>query len=198
MTKLLHLFLLCLFTVYEFSFTTSEDALHPINYTAPIDDVPNERNSTLPLPSLKDIADSLTSLLTKEELRELVLLIDPDYGKMICEACRRRFDDVEIQPEVFFEMMSKNLSKIPMHELLDVPELLSNGTRLRRIKNTIGYRRPIRPKRQIKKRHPSNVPGSSPYVIIENVIEKWIPHSDDQVINRILYDKNDFEDDNEN
>ncbi|KAH7648609.1 hypothetical protein FG379_002079 [Cryptosporidium bovis] len=198
MTKLLHLFLLCLFTVYEFSSATSECEPHTSNNETVVDGSFNEKNGTLSLPSLKDIAESLLSLFTKEELRELILLIDPDYGKVICEACRRRFDDVEVPPDVFFEMMSKNLSRIPMHELLDVPELLSNGTRLRRIKNTIEERRPIRPRRQIKKRHPSNVPGSSPYVVFENVIEQWIPHDDDQIINRILFNKKDFEDNNGN
>ncbi|KAH8740913.1 hypothetical protein FG386_002459 [Cryptosporidium ryanae] len=197
MGKLLYLFLLSFFTIYEFSSATNSnpDLLLSENKTLYGGPGDNEFNYTELLPSIEAVAESLINLFSKEELRKLVSLIDPDYGISVCKLCKRSIgEEVEVSPEIFFEMMSKNLSQIPMYELLDVPEMLSNATRLRKIQNAIRSRRPIRPRRQIKRRHPSNVPGASPYVVLEQVIERWIPHSDDQVINRILYDKKDFED----
>ncbi|KAJ1604423.1 signal peptide containing protein [Cryptosporidium canis] len=85
---------------------------------------------------------------------------------------------------VYENVMSQNISNIPLSELLHVPELLSNATHLRRIQNKISSPRPIRPRRQIRNRHPSNIPGSSPFIVNERSIDTYKDnsnsHSDDQ------------------
>ncbi|KAJ1606786.1 signal peptide containing protein [Cryptosporidium canis] len=85
---------------------------------------------------------------------------------------------------VYESAMSQNISNIPLNELIHVPELLSNATHLRRIQNKINSPRPIRPRRQTRNKHPSNIPGSSFFFVNERSIDTYKAnsnsHSDDQ------------------
>lgn len=199
MTIIRSVFLLVLFTFHESVLAASNHINPRSDSKRGLSDVVDPQNGKvqIKLPPVEVIAESLLALLSKEEIEKLISLLDPEYKKRICSACKRsRYESgFEVFPEVFDEIMSKNLTEIPLQELIDIPEMLANGTNLRKIESTIKCVRPIRPRRKHKKRHPSNIPGSSPYVVHENVIEKWVPSNDEQVINRILYNSSDFEND---
>lgn len=134
---------------------------------------------------LEDLASVLKILLTKDQIITLVGKLTPS-GIVIFRndtICNGQDVPAEESKQVYENIMSGNISDTPLYELLHVPEMLSNATRIRRIENVIRSPRPIRPRRHVKKRHPSDVPGASPYVVLDQSIETHVPvsdsHSDD-------------------
>lgn len=130
--------------------------------------------------NLEGLASMLKIILTQEQIIDLVnYLIPGGVGESLNDTSCDYQDAIEVDSkEVYEDIVSKNLSSIPMYELIHVPETISNATRLRKIENIIRSPRPTRPRRQIKQRHPSNIPGSSPYVVYDLSPEVYISTSD--------------------
>ncbi|OII71829.1 uncharacterized protein cubi_00637 [Cryptosporidium ubiquitum] len=176
----------CIFifvTFFDISFVASRCDFSTNLTAEKIGELFDENCATI---SLEKLVFSLKVLLSDNQKMYLAKELLPKGFKLTpskCEDSEVYSDEVK---EIYEGIISQNLTKISVYELLHVPELMSNATHLRRIRNTICSPRPVRPRRHIKNRNPSNVPGASPYVVYEGMVEMYNSDSSAQVGNQSL------------
>ncbi|KAH8581627.1 uncharacterized protein ELE39_001757 [Cryptosporidium sp. chipmunk genotype I] len=171
---------LCIFiliVLFEIIFATSQN-----------DFFSNSTVRTRMLPSneaeikLDELASRIKVLLTEQQIISLVQKIIPGDFELVSKSSKDDFLKVSENElkETYKGLISQNLTEEPIYRLLHVPELLSNATHLRKIRNTIRSPRPVRPRKQVKGRSPSNIPGASPYFVHERMLEAYNFESDVQ------------------
>ncbi|KAK9174009.1 hypothetical protein CmeUKMEL1_16905 [Cryptosporidium meleagridis] len=169
MTKRAPLYVFIFFVLFEIIFATSQ---HDISSK-----VTGSRAEVLFIEdnkiSLKELASRLKTLLSAEQILYLIREMIPVGYKLVAKHSECDYFDVSEEEikKTYENIIYQNLTEVPAHKLVHLPELLSNATHLRKIRNAIRSPRPIRPRKQIKGRNPSNIPGASPYFVYENAIE---------------------------
>ncbi|CUV04615.1 unnamed protein product [Cryptosporidium hominis] len=177
MSKRVSLYIFIFFVLFDI-FATSQYEISP-NATVSRAEVLSFENSEI---SLKELASRLKTFLSVEQIIYLVQEIIPENLKLVAKSSEYDYFDVSESElkETYEGIIYQNLTKVPIYQLVHIPELLSNATHLRKIRNAIHSPRPIRPRKQIKGRNPSNIPGASPYFVYERVIEIYNSDSDIQ------------------
>lgn len=161
--------LFCIFVfivLFDASFVTSQYNSFP-NLTMEKLLALSDKEGNIPMEKL---VSTLKALLTDSQKLHLIDTLLPKGFKLVHDKSEDSEVNAAEMKRIYEDTIIKNLTKVSMYELLDVPELLSNATRLRRIRNNICSPRPIRPKKHIKSRNPSNIPGASSYVVYERTV----------------------------
>ncbi|TRY53092.1 Uncharacterized protein CTYZ_00002505 [Cryptosporidium tyzzeri] len=177
MSKRASLFIFIFFVLFDI-FATSQHEISP-KLTVSRAEVLSYKNSEI---SLKELASRLKTLLSVEQIIYLVQRIIPEDLQLVAKCSESDCFGVSESKlkEIYEDITNGNLTKVPIYQLVHIPELLSNATHLRKIRNAIRSPRPVRPRKQIKGRNPSNIPGASPYFVYERAIEIYNSDSDVQ------------------
>ena len=177
MSKRASLFIFIFFVLFDI-FATSQHEVSP-KFAVSRAEALSFENSEI---SLKELASRLKTLLSVEQIIYLVRKIIPEDFQLVAKSSEHDYFDVSESTlkETYENIIYQNLTKVPIYQLVHIPELLSNATHLRKIRNAISSPRPVRPRKQIKGRNPSNIPGASPYFVYERVIEIYNSDSDVQ------------------